>query len=116
MYLGEQDDNDGAILDEVHGNIVSVPARRAPSMQRVRPSEPELSFLMIKLDADMSCEQVLCGSNGCGSRMPAGADQLSISDRAVIRSWIANGAPRHEGAGGSGGGDGGGGSGGEGGR
>ena len=96
LYLGASQDNDAATLDTVYANLVGTTAARAPSMRRVIPADSANSFLMVKLDGDFTCPQVACVSLGCGSKMPYGNDKPLLSDatRSVIRSWIANGAPR----------------------
>jgi hypothetical protein len=96
LYLGSSQNNDAATLDLVYANLVGAQAARAPSMQRVAAAEIANSFLMIKLDEDFDCPQVACVSLGCGSKMPYGIDKplLPQASRDVIRSWIANGAPR----------------------
>jgi len=51
---------------------------------RVRPGDPEGSLLYRKISED---------SPPCGSRMPQGADALSPELIALVREWIAAGAP-----------------------
>jgi hypothetical protein len=96
LYLGKASDNDPATLDAVHDNLVDVAAHKAPGMKRVHPGDSAQSFLMVKLDDDLGCAQVVCGTQGCGSKMPYGATKplLAEEPRAIIRSWILDGAPR----------------------
>ncbi len=53
-------------------------------LTRVRPGDPDGSLLYRKITED---------SPPCGSRMPQGADPLSPELIALVRDWIAAGAP-----------------------
>jgi methionine-rich copper-binding protein CopC len=55
-----------------------------PSLQRVRPGDPDGSYLIQKLE----------GRAAVGAQMPFGGPPLPASTIAFIRQWIANGAPR----------------------
>ncbi|MCA9629083.1 MAG: hypothetical protein KC766_15490 [Myxococcales bacterium] len=68
------------------------PARTTPDRARVVPGEPELSFLMDKLDGSQNCIGVSCPGNDCGQRMPRGHDQLPAATRDTLRRWISQGA------------------------
>jgi len=96
LYLGSSSGNDAATIDEVYGELVNVDAYAAYPMVRVKPGDPENSWLMIKLDGDMSCPQAAPNCSGsCGQRMPRGTGAMPLpqNELDLIRSWIANGAP-----------------------
>lgn len=59
------------------------------AMPRVAPGAPDKSYLMMKLDGTH-----LAGG-GKGVRMPMGMPPLDAPIRALIRAWIAAGAPRN---------------------
>jgi hypothetical protein len=69
-----------------YSNIVNVPARELPSMMRVRPFQPDSSYLVHKVQGT----HVLVG--GSGARMPLGAPPLAQQEIDLIRSWIRQGA------------------------
>jgi uncharacterized protein YjdB len=66
--------------------IVNVPSNQQPSLLRVNPGNPDLSYLVRKIEG---------GPNITGSRMPEGGPFLSSADVATIRNWIAQGAPNN---------------------
>jgi len=59
---------------------------RADGLQRVKPGDPDHSFLLIKLNHPKS---------GYGSQMPQNGVPLDATTIATIRQWIANGAPNN---------------------
>jgi hypothetical protein len=63
--------------------LVNAPSAEVPSLQRVQPGNPDASYLIRKLE----------GTAAVGSRMPLNGPPLPASTIAVIRQWIANGAP-----------------------
>lgn len=66
-----------------HGDLVEVPSTERPEMVRVRPFEPESSYLFLKVRGDGGIE---------GGRMPLDApEDPRIAE--VVRSWIEAGAP-----------------------
>ncbi len=68
-------------------SIVDVPSVELPSMRRVRPFQPDSSYLVHKLEGTHL--QV----GGQGERMPLGrAHPLTPQQIALIRSWISQGA------------------------
>lgn len=70
---------------ESYKALVGVPSREVPAMSRVKPGDPEQSYLWLKLD-HRAAE---------GSGMPKGfffAKSLSQKDLETIRTWIAAGA------------------------
>lgn len=65
-------------------NLINVASPRDPNLVRVVPGNPDASFLIQKLEGTMTL----------GDRMPLFAGQfLSPATIAVIRQWIALGAP-----------------------
>jgi hypothetical protein len=70
-----------------YANIVNVPSVEAPALMRVRPSLPDSSYLVHKIQGTQGTV------GGSGGRMPLGQPSLSDSDIATIRAWIAAGAP-----------------------
>jgi hypothetical protein len=87
-----------ADITAVLANLNNVPSGTNGSVLRVKPSDPQNSFLMMKLDGcfegiSAGC-QPLTGaktSNPCGDRMPQGAE-LAATERDEVRRWIAQGA------------------------
>jgi hypothetical protein len=72
-----------------YGNLVGVrasnPAARAAGLLRVAPGDPGRSFLVHKLDGDLTAEE--------GAQMPRVGSALPASSIDLIRRWIAAGAP-----------------------
>lgn len=66
-----------------YANIVGVPSREVPSLQRVKPFSPDSSYLVWKIEGRQGIQ---------GERMPRGRTPLSQEQIDVIRQWIANGA------------------------
>lgn len=62
--------------------IVNVPSLENPDLMRVKPSDPENSYLVRKVE----------GNNITGERMPLGGPYLSQTEISLIRQWIWNGA------------------------
>lgn len=75
----------GLRLDEAssYALLVGVASAEVPSLQRVNPGHPDDSYLVRKLE----------GSAAVGARMPLGGPYLDDASIAVIREWIAAGAP-----------------------
>jgi hypothetical protein len=63
--------------------LVGVPSTEVPSILRVKPSDPDNSYVIQKLE----------GHAAVGARMPFGGPYLSSDTVAFIRQWISNGAP-----------------------
>lgn len=63
--------------------LVGVASAEVPSLQRVDAGSPDDSYLVRKLE----------GSATVGARMPLGGPYLDAATIAVIRQWIAAGAP-----------------------
>lgn len=76
----------GLTLEEglAFGNLVGVDSSEVPSLMRVEPSNPDDSFLVIKLEGT--------DPRFVGQRMPASGNFLSSAEIQAIRDWIANGA------------------------
>lgn len=64
--------------------LVGVASAEVPSLQRVKVGSPDDSYLVHKLE----------GSAAVGARMPLGGPFLDDAAIAVIRQWIAAGAPQ----------------------
>jgi hypothetical protein len=71
---------------------VDADAVKAPGMKIVKPSDPENSFLMHKVDGTLTCDAVTCDGAACGVSMPQGSGLLAQDKRDTIRRWIAQGA------------------------
>jgi hypothetical protein len=71
---------------------VSATAQRNKSATYVVPGDPSKSFLMHKMDGDQCTLDSVCEKGSCGDSMPLGNPLLPVSDRDVIRRWIAQGA------------------------
>jgi hypothetical protein len=66
-----------------YGALVGVPSNQVPSTLRVKPGDPGGSYLVQKLE----------GRAAVGGRMPLDQPELPDATIAVIRQWIADGAP-----------------------
>ncbi len=64
--------------------LVGVASTEVPGLQRVNPGNPADSYLIQKLE----------GRAAVGARMPFGGPYLDDTTIAVIREWIAAGAPQ----------------------
>ena len=83
----------GLHLDEANAfaMLVGVPSNEVPSLQRVKPGDPDNSYIIQKLE----------GHAAVGARMPFGGPYLDDATIAVIRQWITNGAHQTATAGGN---------------
>lgn len=74
----------GLHLDEANAYtmLVGVPSNESPSVLRVKPGDPDNSYIIQKLE----------GHAAVGARMPFGGPYLDDATIAVIRQWITNGA------------------------
>jgi len=74
----------GLQLDSVnsYANLVGVASSENPSSLRVKPGDPDSSYLIQKLE----------GTASSGVRMPLGAAPLDASIIAIVRQWISDGA------------------------
>ncbi|HXG57871.1 MAG TPA: hypothetical protein VNL91_02520 [Thermoanaerobaculia bacterium] len=66
-----------------YANTVDVPSSEMPSLMRVRPGDPNNSYLYRKI----------AGSGITGDRMPLGGPYLSDAQIRLVRDWIRRGAP-----------------------
>jgi hypothetical protein len=69
--------------------LVSVPSTEVPSIMRVKPGDPDNSYIIQKLE----------GHAAVGAQMPFGGPYLSTATIAFIRQWITDGAQRPSAAG-----------------
>lgn len=67
-----------------HGNLVNVPSTQQPALVRVKPGDPDASYLYRKITG---------GPGISGSRMPQGGPFLSTERTQLLRDWILAGAP-----------------------
>ena len=81
-------------ITKILAGSVGVASFYEPSMQIIKASDPEHSFLMYKLDDQLACGTLECAAtNNCGELMPLGATEpLASDERDKIRRWIAQGA------------------------
>lgn len=86
--------NLGMSAAESHAALVNVASTQVPSMRRVQPGDPSMSWLMHKLEGTMSTVPA-CQAAGamCGVSMPERADPLHPAELSLFRRWIAAGAP-----------------------
>jgi hypothetical protein len=77
----------GLNLDATHSYnlLVGVASGEVPSLNRVKPGDPDNSYIIIKLTN---------GPGIVGDQMPKGETPLPAATIAAIRQWIANGAPQ----------------------
>lgn len=69
-----------------YANIVDVPSVELPGMRRVRPSLPDSSYLVHKVQGTHT------SVGGTGDRMPLGGAPLTATEIERIRGWILVGA------------------------
>jgi hypothetical protein len=77
---------EGLQLDAAHSYnlLVGVPSAEQPTLLRVKPSDPDSSYIVHKIEG-------LPGITG--GQMPLGETPLPQATIAAIRQWITNGAP-----------------------
>jgi hypothetical protein len=63
--------------------IVGVPSTEDSSVLRIKPGEPDNSYLIQKIE----------GHASVGAQMPFGGPPLSAATIATMRQWVTNGAP-----------------------
>ena len=66
----------------IAANIIGVDSVRDADIKRVAPGDPDAALLYIKVSG-----------SSAGSQMPLGGATLSADEIAMIRDWIAAGAP-----------------------
>lgn len=70
---------------EAYDHLVGVPSSERPGLARVEPGDPDLSYLIIKLEGSEKMT---------GKRMPRGRPPRASDELERLRSWIVRGAPR----------------------
>lgn len=65
-----------------YAQLVNVASSQVPALMRVKPGDPDNSYLVQKID----------GRATVGGRMPLGRDPLPQASIDLVRSWIAGGA------------------------
>lgn len=68
--------------DNSYNLLVGVPSTEVPSILRVKPGDPDNSYIIQKLE----------GHAAVGAQMPLGGPFLTTDTIAFIREWITNGA------------------------
>jgi hypothetical protein len=68
---------------QAYAAIVNVPSMEVPSLLRIKPGDPDNSYLVQKIE----------GTAAVGSRMPLGGPALPADRIQAIRQWISEGAP-----------------------
>lgn len=66
-----------------YANIVNIPSTEASSVLRVKPGDPDNSYLYRKIT----------GVGITGGRMPLGGPYLTDAQISLVRDWIRRGAP-----------------------
>ena len=69
-----------------YARIVCIASVEVPGMMRVRPSQPDSSYLVHKIQGTQA------SVGGSGGQMPLGGTPLSQSQIDLIRAWIVAGA------------------------
>jgi uncharacterized protein (TIGR03118 family) len=64
-------------------SLVGVPSIEQPAVERVKPGDPDASYIVLKLEGAASIS---------GARMPFGGPYLSAAQIAQVESWISAGA------------------------
>lgn len=68
--------------DNSYSLLVNVASKEVPSLKRVKPGDPDNSYLVQKIE----------GTAAVGERMPLNRDPLTDAQIALIRRWISEGA------------------------
>jgi hypothetical protein len=71
---------------QAFASIVGVPSVQVPSMNRVTAGDPDMSYLVHKIQGTQA------SVGGSGERMPLGFGALPQSEIDIIRTWITEGA------------------------
>lgn len=69
-----------------YANMVNIASSQCPTVKRVLPGQPTMSYLIWKLQGSGACFS--------GSRMPKGAP-LTAAEIATVSGWISAGAPNN---------------------
>jgi hypothetical protein len=104
QFLAQQTDGGAPVFaQQVYDGIVDKPSVEDPSMPFVTPGDPSKSFLMRKMDDDLTGIAAQCTPNNplqaqyqtpspCGVSMPSQLPILDATRRDAVRSWIQQGA------------------------
>lgn len=66
-----------------YGNLVGVTSVEVPELARVKPGQPDSSYIVWKVEGTLGI---------AGGRMPLGRSPLTAEEIQAIRDWIADGA------------------------
>lgn len=66
-----------------YANLVNVPSLEVEGYMRVKPGQPDSSYIVLKVEGAEGIE---------GERMPRGLSRLAAEEIQAIRDWIAAGA------------------------
>ena len=103
-YLGKtSSDTNPSDITKIFATVVGVASPVATNLKIIDPGNPENSFLMHKMDGDITCSMLSCAAPtattagsamglGCGVSMPMGVDPLGLATRDTVRDWIKQGA------------------------
>jgi hypothetical protein len=69
--------------DNSYNLLVGIPSTEVPSLLRVKPGDPDNSYIIQKLE----------GHAAVGGQMPLGGPYLPATTIAFVAQWITNGAP-----------------------
>jgi hypothetical protein len=72
--------------------LVNKPANELPTMPYITPGDPTNSYLMHKIDGDLSSLGACKTKGVCGDPMPKNQPTLDTTTRELIRQWITEGA------------------------
>jgi hypothetical protein len=77
--------NEGLVLSEgeAYGNIFNVPANQNPSLMRIKPNDPDNSYLVRKITPFTDIN---------GGRMPQ-SGSITDAQRKLVTDWVLRGAP-----------------------
>lgn len=89
-YLGAVDPPSD--IDLIFSTVVGQDSHNVAGMKMIDPGKPETSFLMHKMDNDLTCAALTCKDGDCGTEMPQGSDPLPAETRNTVRDWILQGA------------------------
>ncbi len=84
----------GADAAIVHDKLLNGVPNQAPHLAFVAPNDPLRSYMLAKVEYPIpggTCSEVQCNEPGCELSAPPG-NPLPEGERAVLRSWIMNGA------------------------
>jgi hypothetical protein len=72
-----------------YSNLVNVPSQALPSMNRIKPNDPQNSYLLHKIKGTQGT------IGGSGSQMPLNRSPLLATDIKTIEDWVNAGAPNN---------------------